>query len=284
MKNIFTLKTDQKSNLYYNTNDKCFQVSEVLKDSTPLKENQFVYVVDTEELTTSSDVKDKWFLSEYGFVIKADRVEDIYLHHVSGGSNYAHFYKKVLLTNDTSLIADGVQEINSSFLSFFAAESLERSAENQPDYVEVEKWLDDEGEKSYSLNFAEKENKTEETVKLEYLRDKYPANVEGSKEFFEQEALEEAKNETQWFNEYQEVENYIIKRIGDNFLNSPPLKYKTASEATIALLEDNWQEEKLYTKQDLEQAHQQGAIFAYGRKEATRTDRLNHFEEWFEQQ
>lgn len=39
--------------------------------------------------------------------------------------------------------------------------------------------------------------------------------------------------------------------------------------------------EKLYTKEDLEMAHQQGAIFAYGRKEATRTDRLAHFEDWF---
>lgn len=38
--------------------------------------------------------------------------------------------------------------------------------------------------------------------------------------------------------------------------------------------------EEYYTKQDLSEAHQMGAIFAYGRKEATKVDREAHFEEW----
>lgn len=38
--------------------------------------------------------------------------------------------------------------------------------------------------------------------------------------------------------------------------------------------------EKLYTKEDLEEAHKMGAIFAYGRKSATREERLEHFNNW----
>ena len=60
---------------------------------------------------------------------------------------------------------------------------------------------------------------------------------------------QEQNNENSWFNEYQEVENYIIERIGDKFLKATPDKYNTASEATIALLEDNWeQDENIYTE------------------------------------
>jgi hypothetical protein len=52
----------------------------------------------------------------------------------------------------------------------------------------------------------------------------------------------QSKQNSNWFNEYQEVENYIINRIGDNFLEATPEKYETASQAIIALLEANWQE------------------------------------------
>ena len=65
---------------------------------------------------------------------------------------------------------------------------------------------------------------------------------------------QEQNNENSWFNEYQEVENYIIKRIDNKFLEATPDKYKTASEATIALLENNWQQEQnknLYSEEDL---------------------------------
>ena len=61
---------------------------------------------------------------------------------------------------------------------------------------------------------------------------------------------QEQSNENSWFNEYQEVENYIIKSIGNKFLEATPDKYKTASEATIALLENNWQQERMYSEKE----------------------------------
>ena len=62
---------------------------------------------------------------------------------------------------------------------------------------------------------------------------------------------QEQNNENSWFNEYQEVEDYIIKRIGDKFLEATPEKYNTASEATIALLENNWQQERMYSEEEI---------------------------------
>ena len=63
---------------------------------------------------------------------------------------------------------------------------------------------------------------------------------------------QEQNNENSWFNEYQKVEDYIIKRIGDKFLDATPEKYNTASEATIALLEDNWEQDKnVYTEEQV---------------------------------
>ena len=60
---------------------------------------------------------------------------------------------------------------------------------------------------------------------------------------------QEQNNENSWFNEYQKLEDYIIKRIADKFLEATPEKYNTASEATIALLENNWeQDENIYTE------------------------------------
>ena len=47
------------------------------------------------------------------------------------------------------------------------------------------------------------------------------------------------------------VENYIIKRIGNKFLEATPDKYKTASEATIALIENNWQQERMYNEEEV---------------------------------
>ena len=72
---------------------------------------------------------------------------------------------------------------------------------------------------------------------------------------------QEQNNENSWFNEYQEVEDYIIKRIGDKFLEATPEKYNTASEATIALLENNWQQEKMYSEEDLHNAFYNGWLY-----------------------
>ena len=78
--------------------------------------------------------------------------------------------------------------------------------------------------------------------------------LKGAKLGSEWQQKQEQNNENSWFNEYQEVENYIIKSIGNKFLEATPDKYKTASEATIALLENNWKQEqnkKMYNEEEV---------------------------------
>ena len=75
--------------------------------------------------------------------------------------------------------------------------------------------------------------------------------IKGSKFGSKWQQEQEQSNENSWFNEYQEVENYIIKRIGNKFLEATPDKYKTASEATIALLENNWKKENMYSEEEV---------------------------------
>ena len=85
--------------------------------------------------------------------------------------------------------------------------------------------------------------------------------IKGSKFGAKWQQEQEQNNENSWFNEYQEVEDYIIKRIGDKFLEATPEKYNTASEATIALLENNWQQEKMYSEEDLHNAFYNGWLY-----------------------
>ena len=107
--------------------------------------------------------------------------------------------------------------------------------------------------------------------------------IKGSKFGAKWQQEQEQNNENSWFNEYQEVEDYIIKRIGDKFLEATPEKYKTASEATIALLEDNWeQDENIYTeKQERMYSEEDMLNFAWFLKENLgqfSCDRTAHFE------
>ena len=216
MKNIFTLKTDQKSNLYYNTNDKCFQVSEVLKDSTPLKENQFVYVTNEESLTLGG----YHFNSKYGDEPQKTNERDINWRKYWEEEDYE--ISKIVLTNDPQLVADGVQEINSSFLSFFA--------ENKPEYVEVKEEIrafdiqndevpyaifDGDCTKTvYSLNFAEKDKKEEYSntqkksleANKQFIKNTSPEKLEElMKEFdnYETETLEQTAEK--YANEWEEI-------------------------------------------------------------------------------
>ena len=145
MKNIFIKETEQKSKLYRNLlTDKLFILEGKVTDVSECnREYHFIYITNDEEIKEGD-----W----------------IYHNLLKGGSIIRSKYnnpnttaKKIVLTNDPSLIEDGVQQVNSSFLSFYA--------ENTPDYVRVEKWLDDEGKRFYSLDFSpKKENKTEENV------------------------------------------------------------------------------------------------------------------------
>lgn len=110
MKNIFLILTDKLSRLYYNNNEKCFQVSDVLKDSTPLKESQFVYITNEEKISLNNSVYDKY----RNVILKAVDKDNIDFFNLTPTR-----YKKICLTNDPQLINDGVQAIDDEFLEWF---------------------------------------------------------------------------------------------------------------------------------------------------------------------
>jgi hypothetical protein len=123
MKNIHVLPTDKPSRLY-SDKGKLW-----LDDLVYADNNQHIYITSDEEIKDGADVKDKWVISEYGFVVKADRIENNYLIQSNGGSNYLHYYKFIILTTDQDLIKDGVQAIDDDFLECFvknpSCESIE---------------------------------------------------------------------------------------------------------------------------------------------------------------
>ena len=91
---------------------------------------------------------------------------------------------------------------------------------------------------------------------------------------------QEQNNENSWFNEYQKVEDYIIKRIGDKFLEATPEKYNTASEATISLLENNWQQEQNKNLYSEEEVH---AIIESYQNNVENNPKHITYDKWFEQ-
>lgn len=74
--------------------------------------NGLIYITSEEVITEITNVKDRYVVSEYGFVTKADRIEGRFLYHKNGGNNFIEYYKFGILSNDPALISDGIQAID----------------------------------------------------------------------------------------------------------------------------------------------------------------------------
>lgn len=129
MKNIHLLPTDKPSSLGYH-----FDIVKTGKvDYAPdlgFKEfntkNNFQHRPHFIYITNDEDIKEGW----KGYAYKKDVKGEVFKHSYTTNQWYKDA-KKIILTNDPTLIEDGVQEVNSSFLSFYA--------ENPVDYVEISK-------------------------------------------------------------------------------------------------------------------------------------------------
>jgi hypothetical protein len=106
MKNIHILPTDNKpSRLYFNINDKEFQICEIEKPSTILKPNKHIYITSDEEIKEGD-----WI-----FDIVTKKIEIAKFNH----NDLKRDWKKIILTTDQDLIKDGVQAIDDEFLEWF---------------------------------------------------------------------------------------------------------------------------------------------------------------------
>jgi hypothetical protein len=101
MQNLFLLPTDKPSRLRYNLSNVLVFTNESYRDYGKL-DNQHIYITSDEEIK-----EDDWGLSKLNEII------------VFGRSYNEKFYKKIILTTDQDLIADGVQAIHDTFLEWF---------------------------------------------------------------------------------------------------------------------------------------------------------------------
>jgi hypothetical protein len=102
MKNIFLLPTDQPSRLYIVDSISELSFSNGLLPQVKGTKNQHIYI------TSDEDIKENdWGLSKLNEII------------LFGRSYNEKFYKKIILTTDPTLIADGVQAVDDDFLKWF---------------------------------------------------------------------------------------------------------------------------------------------------------------------
>jgi hypothetical protein len=154
MRNIHILPTEKPSELYIN-------MQGILSKSNSLLlrlKSRHIYITSDEEIKEGVDFKDKWVISEYGFIVKADRIENNYLIHSNGGSNFLHYYKFIILTTDQDLIKDGVQAIDDEFLEWFCKNS---SCERVEVSYEPKNFLDTKQGWEYEIIIPKKEPKQE---------------------------------------------------------------------------------------------------------------------------
>ena len=105
MKNIHILPTDNKpSRLYFNINDREFQICEIEKPSTILKPNRQIYITNLEEIKEGD-----WCYNSINNNFYKKQINKL---------SFAYEYK-IILTTDQDLIKDGVQAIDDEFLEWF---------------------------------------------------------------------------------------------------------------------------------------------------------------------
>ncbi len=102
MKNIHVLPTEHTSRLYYNSQERTYQLCEFPKYHTDIKSTHNLYITNDEE-----GVYDKDYYVYEGSVFQARPRDE------------GNFKNKVILTTDLDLQKDGVQEISDEFLKWF---------------------------------------------------------------------------------------------------------------------------------------------------------------------
>ena len=115
MNNIHIIPTDKPSRLFIDIDDNKLKITIPIGGEHMV--NQNIYITNSEEIKM-----DDWYLTKHKEVHKSKVV--------GTDTNGFHFCKKVILTTDSTLIADGVQAIDDEFLEWFV---------NNPscEYVEV---------------------------------------------------------------------------------------------------------------------------------------------------
>jgi hypothetical protein len=124
MKNLYVLPTDKPSRLSILNSGKLNFGAEIMSSSN--SKPQHIYITSDEEIKEGN-----WCYQVELNDGKVDKCYDITLYHTwtNNGVDKTRKYKKIILTTDQELIADGVQAIDDEFLEWFvenpSCESIE---------------------------------------------------------------------------------------------------------------------------------------------------------------
>jgi hypothetical protein len=119
MKNIFLLPTDKPSRLAFDTDENFYLLCEepVFFEHQELVENRSIYITSDEEIKVGDHILD--IVNGEVMISKGKMLNNPYV-------------KKIIITTDPKLIADGVQSIDDEFLEWFVKNS-------SCEFVEVKK-------------------------------------------------------------------------------------------------------------------------------------------------
>ena len=270
MKNIFLLPTDKPSRLSINYQTNLLQLG---LENRMFHDNINIYITSDEEINVGDFVYD--FITETVYQLFETPTKNEY---------------KIILTTDSDLISYRVSPIDDDFLEWFiknpSCESVEVS-----DYIKQIGWESDANGRDMILNkrFYEiiipKEEQKQHIIEMMQNDEElglYGANIIDT--WLEKNGNPEIRKQVE-----REAEELEIEEVAENYgwrikTNSFSDKVK-ANELAESAKQDfiegvRWQKSRMYSEEDMRLAFEVGANFAYGRKEATRTDRLGHFNNW----
>ena len=238
MKNIHILPTDNKpSRLYFNINDKEFQICEIEKPSTILKPNRHIYITSNEEIKEG----------EYGL----SKLNEIIKFH--SGYDY-RYYTKIILTTDQDLIKDSVQAIDDDFLEWFV-----KNPSCEEGYVEKDNYLFCKHCDTLHSTFGDgincdvcrkESNPYMKTFGYKITIPKEEPKQDLEKEMFELEEQLDIPSHLRWHNSKPKQET--LEEAAREYYKRGQLGFEAAADTERAfLIGGKWQQERSYSEEEV---------------------------------
>ena len=223
MNKLHVLSTQNESRLYYNSQERIYQLCEFPKYHTDIKSTHNLYITSDEKIKQG----------DYGL----SKLNEIINFH--NGYDY-RYYKKIILTTDQDLIKDGVQKIDDEFLEWFVSKANDSG--KPIDIVEVEGHIyKGQDETEYKIIIPQEEPKQETLTYTESA--KKEERIFNSTMMFKQETLEEA------FEKFMET-NFCGQLTKGFVLGAMKFGAK-------------WQQERSYSEEDMKKAFCNGGNLDY---------------------
>ena len=248
MKNIYLIPTDKPSRLIiYSTLLNEFRLlNEPIED---WKHKRHIYITSDKEIKEGD-----WYCSPSGITSKHN-----------GSEKLPNNWKKIILTTDQDLIKDGVQAIDDTFLEWLVRNP-------SCEFAKVESWtIDKEWDSVYRHFNPIHPHKTKYKIIIPKEEPKFKNRQIGAAGFVANKIMENMINKAK-----QET----LEEAAKNCLKENNLSTKgDFAEGYIlgAIMGAEWQQERMYSEEDLKAAWIHGAI-----RSPEEFKHLNNFDVWLE--